>query len=148
MSSGQFETRVGDASKSSHSVGIQANVVKHDAATMYQRTYFMLLKATAAWRALDAAAQRAVFDDALMTVFNGYPDLRMTRFQIGTLHARCTDVIVWELTADAEAWQYEAAIEALHGQAFFAAPLFEVIDVIQGVEDDTDMLLPLQAFAA
>src|SRR6202042_3186562 len=37
---------------------------------MHQRTFFMLLKSTAPWRTLDIDAPRAVFDDALMTVFN------------------------------------------------------------------------------
>ena len=115
---------------------------------MTQRTFFMLLRATAHWRALDADAQRAVFDQALMTVFNGYPELRMSRFNAGAFHGRCTHVIVWELTDGADVWQYEAAIEALHAQPFFAMPLFEILDVISGVEDDVDTLMPIEAFAA
>jgi hypothetical protein len=108
----------------------------------------MLLKATPRWRALDHDAQRAVFDDALMTVFNGYPELRMSRFSTGAFHGRCTHVIVWELADGADVWQYEAAVEALHDQPFFAAPLFEIMDVIPGVEDDVDLLWPVQAYAA
>jgi len=115
---------------------------------MHQRTFFMLLKATTHWRALDADAQRAVFDRALMTVFNGYPELRMSRFCVGAFHGRCSHVIVWELIDDADVWQYEAAVEALHAQPFFAAPLFEIVDVIPGVADDADTLLPVEAFAA
>ena len=115
---------------------------------MYRRTFFMLLKATARWRALDTDAQRAVFDEALMTVFNGYPELRMSRFNAGAFHGRCSHVIVWELIDGTDVWQYEAAVEALHTQAFFAAPLFEIIDVIPGVEDDVDVIMPIAAFAA
>ena len=114
---------------------------------MQQRAFFMLLKATSHWRALDADAQRDVFDAALMTVFNGYPELRMSRYSAGAFHGRCTHVIVWELLDGADAWQYEAAVEALHAQPFFARPLFEIVDVIPGIEDDVDMLTPLQAFA-
>jgi hypothetical protein len=98
----------------------------------------MLLKATSHWRALDRDAQGEVFDAALVTVFNGHPELRMSRFNVGAFHGRCTHLIVWELAAGADIWQYEAAVEALHAQAFFGAPLFEIIEVIAGVEDDGD----------
>jgi hypothetical protein len=69
---------------------------------MHQRTFFMLLKATAHWRALDADAQRGAFDDALMIVFNRYPELRMSRFNADAFHGRCSHVIVWEASTDAE----------------------------------------------
>ena len=115
---------------------------------MSQRTFFMLLKATTHWRALDVDAQRAVFDRALMTVFIGYPELRMSRFNAGAFHGRCTHVIVWELTDGVDVWQYEAAVDALHAQAFFATPLFEIIDVIPGILDDEDEVPPILAFAA
>jgi len=117
---------------------------------MQQRNFFMLLKATARWRALDTEAQRGVFDDALMTVFNGYPGLRMSRFKAGAFHGRCSHVIVWALSAGADVRQYVSAVEALHAQPFFAAPLFEIVDVIAGVEDDAgdaDEALPTLAFA-
>ena len=114
---------------------------------MNQRTFFMLLRGTAHWRALDPRAQRAAFDNALMTVFNGYPELRMSRFNADTFHGRCSHVIVWDLIGGADASPYEAAIEALHEQPFFATPLFEIVDVIPGVEDDEDELLPILAFA-
>ena len=147
--------RVVNASKNSHSVGFTANAVKHSrgirmhhAPHRHQRTFFMLLKATTHWHALDADAQRAVFDEALMTVFNGYPELRMSRFNAGAFHGRCTHVIVWTLTDGADAWQYEAAVEALHARRFFAAPLFEIMDVIPAVEDDEDEPHPIEAFAA
>jgi len=115
---------------------------------MSQRTFFMLLKATTHWRALDTDVQRAGFDRALMTVFNGYPELRMSRFNAGAFHGRCTHVIVWELTDGADVWQYEAAVDALHAQPFFATPLFEIIDVIPGILDDEDEVPPILAFAA
>jgi hypothetical protein len=114
---------------------------------MHQRTFFMLLKATAHWRALDTDAQRGVFDDILMTVFNGYPELRMSRFSAGAFHSRCSHVIVWELIAGADVSQYVAAVEALHAQPFFATPLFEIVDVIPGVEDDEEELLLVPALA-
>ncbi len=101
------------------------------------RTFFMLLKATTHWHVLDHDAQRGAFDAALMTVFNGFPNLRMRWFNAGAFHGRCTQVIVWELPLGADEWQYEAAVEALYAQPFFGAPLFEIVDVIQGVEDDS-----------
>ena len=113
------------------------------------RSFFMLLKATARWHALDADAQRAAFDLALATVFNGYPGLRMSRFKAGAFHGRCSDLIVWALDDGADLWQYEAAVEALHAQPFLGAPLFEVVDVIAGVEDDgADLPRPIEAFMA
>ena len=115
---------------------------------MPQQTFFMMLKATSHWRALDADAQRAAFDAVLLTVFNGYPDLRMSRYNAGAFHGRCTHVIVWELRCGADAWQYEAAIEALHAQPFFGQPLFEIVDVIPGVEDEGEPWSPWLAFAA
>jgi len=114
---------------------------------MHQRNFFMLLKATAHWHALDTDAQRRVFDDALMTVFNGYPDLRMSRFKAGAFHGRCSHVIVWELLAGADVREYVAAVEALHGRPFFAAPLFEIVDVIPGIEDDEDQALAMMSLA-
>ena len=114
------------------------------------RTFFMLLKATTNWRVLDHDAQRDVFDAALMTVFNGFPDLRMRWFDAGAFHGRCSQVVVWELAHGADEWQYEAAVEALYAQPFFGAPLFEIVDVIAGVEDDLAVdlpdPLPLEAF--
>lgn len=95
-------------------------------------TFFMLLKATAHWRDLSADAQRAEFDQALDLVFNGYPQLRMSRYNAAALNSRCTDVIVWE-TDDAA--QYHDAIEALHARPFFGMPLFEIIEVIASVQD-------------
>jgi hypothetical protein len=114
---------------------------------MHQRAFFMLLQATAHWRGLDIDAQRGVFDDALMTVFNGYPELRMSRFKAGAFHGRCSHVIVWALSAGADVSQYVAAVEALQARPFFATPLFEIVDVIAGVEDDEDELPADLAFA-
>ena len=115
---------------------------------MTQRTFFMLLKATHHWRTLDDDARRDVFDAALMTVFNGYPELRMSRYNAGAFHGRCTHVIVWELDDSADVWQYEVAVEALHAQPFFAAPLFEIVDVIAGVADEFDEPLPFPGYLA
>jgi hypothetical protein len=96
-------------------------------------TFFMLLKATRHWHELGACGQQAELDDARLAVFNGYPDLRMTRYAAGAFHGRCTDVIVWE-TPDAA--QYHDAVESLRQRPFFGAPLFEIVDVVAAVEDD------------
>ena len=115
---------------------------------MNARTFFMLLKATHHWHSLDPGAQRAEFDQALITVFNGFPDLRMSRFSVGAFEGRCSHLFVWTLIGDDNAWQFDAALQALQQQAFFAKPLFELVEVIAGIEDDDDELLPFQAFAA
>ena len=108
-------------------------------------TIFMLLAATARWRALGADAQRTVFDDTLATIFNGYPELRMSHFATGAPAGRCSDVIVWQAHDVA---QYHDAIALLHERPFFGAPLFEIVDVIAGIEDDgADAPLPFAALA-
>jgi len=96
-------------------------------------TFFMLLQSTSRWRVLDAAERREVFDAALALVFNGYPELRMTHYVTGASRAGCSDMIVWETTDIA---QYEEAIEALASTALFGARLFEIVDVIAGIDDD------------
>jgi hypothetical protein len=96
-------------------------------------TLFMLLNSTSRWRALDEAERREVFDAALNLVFNGYPELRMTHYATGTSRTCCTDMIVWETTDTA---QYEEAIQALASTPLFGGRLFEVVDVIAGVNDD------------
>lgn len=96
-------------------------------------TFFMLLASTARWRALDAAARREVFDEALALVFNGYPDLRMTHYATNASRSCCSDMIVWETT---DAAQYDEAVKALAATPLFGAPLFEIVDVIAGLADD------------
>lgn len=94
--------------------------------------FFMLLAATHRWRELDAAARHAVFDDLLVQVFNGYPDLRIDRYA-AIDGARCSHLIVWKAGDPA---QYHDAVAALQCEPFFGAPLFEVVEVIAGVADD------------
>jgi hypothetical protein len=93
----------------------------------------MLLKATAHWRDLGVEERRKVFEQALDTVFNGYPDLRMTHYASGAFQGRCTDVVVWETT---DVSQYDSAVAALGGQPFFGAPMFEIVDVVAGMNSD------------
>jgi Darcynin, domain of unknown function len=96
-------------------------------------TFFMLLKSSPRWRELSHQSQRAVFDDVLTLVFNGYPDLRMSHYAASAFHGRCSDVIVWDAS---DVSQYRAAIDALWERDFFGAPLFEIVDVIASVEDE------------
>jgi hypothetical protein len=93
----------------------------------------MLLKATAHWRELGVEERRKAFEQTLDTVFNGYPDLRMTHYATGAFQGQCTDVIVWETT---DVSQYDNAIGALGEQPFFGAPLFEIVDVVAGMNSD------------
>jgi len=97
------------------------------------RTFFMLLAATRHWRELGPAARREVFDETLEIVFNGFPALRMSHYAAGAFDARCSDVIVWEA---GDVAQYHEAIALLRREALFGAPLFEIVEVIAGVEDD------------
>jgi hypothetical protein len=96
-------------------------------------TLFMLLNSTSRWRALDEGERREVFDAALSLVFNGYPDLRMTHYATDASRTCCSDMIVWETT---DISQYEEAVEALGSTPLFGGRLFEIVDVIAGVDDD------------
>jgi hypothetical protein len=96
-------------------------------------TFFMMLQATRHWHELAPPAQREVFDDLLNHIFNRYPDLRMSHYAVTPVGARCSDLVVWE--ADDVA-QYHEAVDALRRQAFFGAPLFEIVEVIAGVAAD------------
>ncbi len=96
-------------------------------------TFFMLLKATNHWRVLGVEERRQAFEQALDTVFNGYPELRMTHYATSAFQGRCTDVIVWEAT---DVSQYDNAVGALGEQPFFGAPLFEIVEVVAGMNSD------------
>jgi Darcynin, domain of unknown function len=57
----------------------------------------------------------------------------MSHYAAGAFDARCSDVIVWEA---GDVAQYHEAIALLRREALFGAPLFEIVEVIAGVEDD------------
>jgi hypothetical protein len=94
--------------------------------------FFMLLQSTPRWRALDASEQHAHYDSVLMRVFEGYPDLRLRRFDSAAFAGRCSDVLLWE-TSDVA--QYHDAIASLREAGLLSPPWFEAIDVIPAVED-------------
>ena len=111
-------------------------------------TYFMLLQATRHWRELPPADQREVFDDVLAMVFNRFPDLRMSHYAVGGPCGRGTDLLIWEAGEPA---QYEEALAALRGEAFFGAPLFEIVEVLPAVaaeDGEADALLAPPAMLA
>lgn len=107
-------------------------------------THFMLLRATRHWAELTPPEQRSIFDDVLDLVFNRYPALRLTHFAVSA-GARGTHLLMWEI-AEAEAMQ--EALDCLHAQAFFGAPLFELVELITArAGDSADDEAPATALA-
>jgi hypothetical protein len=103
-----------------------------DEEPMAQRPYtvFMLLKAHAPWLALSAEQREAIYDDALLQVFNRFPSVRLRFFDASAFHSRCSDVLVWHTTDMPE---YRAAVETLRSHEFMS--YFESLDVIPSVPD-------------
>ncbi|WP_374566722.1 darcynin family protein [Ideonella sp.] len=95
-------------------------------------TVFMLLKATAAWLALSADQRTAIYDGALLKVFNRFPEVRLRFFDASAFHGRCSDVLVWE-TSDMP--EYRNAVDALRCDDLLAQPYFDVLDVIPSMAD-------------
>jgi hypothetical protein len=95
-------------------------------------TFFMLLKASPHWQALDRDARERYLDDLQSELMSSFPALRMRHFHAEFFHARCTDLLVWE-TDDMP--QYYFALHHLRDSDFFARPYFDLVDVIPSVED-------------
>ena len=95
-------------------------------------TVFMLLKASAPWLALAREEREALYDSALMLVFNRFPSVRLSYFDASPFHSRCSDVLLWETTDMAE---YRDAIATLRQHEFMSPQHFEVIDVIPSIPD-------------
>ena len=106
-------------------------------------TFFMLLRGTPLWRALELDEQHARHDELLVRVFEAYPELSLRRFDSAAFASRCSDVLVWE-TSDVA--QYHDAIAALRDGGPLGPVWFEIVEVIPAVEDhgcERDPLLPL-----
>lgn len=95
-------------------------------------TFFMLLQATPRWRALGADERLAHHDALLMRVFEGYPALRLRRFDSTAFGGRCSEVLLWE-TGDVA--QYHHAVASLRECGLLGPALFDVVDVIPAIED-------------
>lgn len=95
-------------------------------------TVFMLLQATARWLALSREERHALYDNALMQVFNRFPSVRLSYFDASAFHRHCSDVLVWETTDMPE---YRQAVDSLRAHDFLGQGFFDVIDVIPSVPD-------------
>ena len=93
-------------------------------------TVFMLLKARASWLALGPEERDTLCDDALLTIFNRFPAVRLRFFDASAFHSRCSDVLVWHTTDMPE---YRDAVETLRHHEFLEH--FEMLDVIPSVPD-------------
>lgn len=95
-------------------------------------TVFMLLKATAQWLALSRDERDALYDSALVLVFNRFPSVRLRCFDASAFHGRCSDILVWDTTDMPE---YHEAVETLRQHAMLDLRHFEIIDVIPSIPD-------------
>jgi hypothetical protein len=107
-------------------------------------TVFMLLRATARWRDLDADERESLRDSALVHVYNRFPAVRLRLFDASAFHGRCSDLMVWETTDMPE---YRAAVESLRHHALLREPHFEVLDVIPSVPDGGRQAAPIRLAA-
>ncbi len=95
-------------------------------------TFFMLLKALPAWRALSRGAREALQDDTLTAVYERFPSTRLRYYDAAAFHGRCTDLVVWETT---DLPEYYLAVESVRDSAFFRDLYFETLDIIPSVPD-------------
>jgi hypothetical protein len=95
-------------------------------------TVFMLLKAHAPWLALSRDERDALYDSALVLVFNRFPSVRLRCFDASAFHGRCSDVLVWDTTDMPE---YHEAVETLRQHALLDQRHFEIVDVIPSIPD-------------
>ena len=95
-------------------------------------TVFMLLKANACWLALSRDERDALYDSALVTVFNRFPSVRLRCFDASAFHGRCTDILVWDTT---DLPEYHEAVETLRQHALLDQRHFEIVDVIPSIPD-------------
>jgi hypothetical protein len=95
-------------------------------------TVFMLLKAQAPWLALSRDERDALYDSALVTIFNRFPAVRLRCFDASAFHGRCSDLLVWDTTDMPE---YHEAVETLRGHALLDQRHFEIVDVIPTIPD-------------
>ena len=93
---------------------------------------FMLLKANPPWLALSRDERDALYDSALVMIFNRFPSVRLRCFDASAFHGRCSDVLVWDTTDIPE---YHEAMQALRQHALLDQRHFEIVDVITSIPD-------------
>lgn len=95
-------------------------------------TVFMMLRTTPLWLRLARAERRDFVGAEIRPILARYPAVRMRYFDAEALSGRCTDIAVWEVD---DVGQYAHLIDALRDTRFFAAPYFEVVDIVPAIED-------------
>jgi hypothetical protein len=95
-------------------------------------TVFMLLKANPPWLALSRDERDALYDSALVMIFNRFPSVRLRCFDASAFHGRCSDILVWDTT---DVPEYHEAVQALRQHALLDQRHFELVDVIASIPD-------------
>lgn len=95
-------------------------------------TFFMQLKTLPAWLQMQRAERNAFIAQKIGPILARYDAVRLRFYDAEAFSGRCTDVAVWETT---DLQQYYFMMDALRDTAFFAAPYFEVIDIIPAIEE-------------
>jgi hypothetical protein len=95
-------------------------------------TLFMLLRSQPSWLRLSRAERQAFIAAEIAPILERYPAVSLRFFDAEAFTGRCTDVLVWT-AADLKSWSF--LMDALRDTAFFAAPYYEVVDIIPALEN-------------
>lgn len=96
-----------------------------------KHTFFMLVKTTHAWLALDPPARFAYLGDKIEPILQRAPQVKLRFFDAEAFNARITDVVMWE-TTDLAA--YLAIVESLREIEFWDR-YFEVVEIVPAIEN-------------
>jgi hypothetical protein len=91
----------------------------------------MQLTATPAWLSLNRPERRAFAGEVRAPILAAHPAMTTRDYNAEAFSGRCSDIAVFA-TEDLE--DYADLIDALRDWAFFAAPYYQLVDVIPAVE--------------
>ena len=95
-------------------------------------TYFMLLNALPAWLGLERTARREFHTRVLAPILAAHPATTLRYYDTEAFSGRCSDIAVFE-TEDPR--DYSDLVEELRDCAFFAAPYYQLVDIIPALEN-------------
>lgn len=94
-------------------------------------TVFVLLKALPSWLCLSRSERHRIGTEALRTALGKGP-VTLRHFDAEAFSGMCSDVAVFEAE---DALAFHMVMESLRDTPLFAAPHFEVVQVIPAIED-------------
>lgn len=94
-------------------------------------TFFVLMRATAAWLRLSREERRAFNTGTLGPMFARYPSVSVRLYDAEAFSVRCSDVAVFETE---QIQDYYFVIEALRDSPVYTVPYFEIVEIIPAIE--------------